>query len=76
MSSFAISFTVVVPDVLPRRFWWSLLPHCPSSSLLLAREGQVDVLHPPSMNGYQDSLPLPWDLWAFRIEPVKQTLDV
>ena len=38
MSSFAISFTVVVPDVLPPRFWWALLPHCPSSSLLLARE--------------------------------------
>ena len=70
MSSFAISFTVVVPDVLPRRFWWALLPHCPLSSLLLAREGQVGILHPPSKNGYQDSWPLPWDLWAFRIEPV------
>ena len=70
MSSFAISFTVVVPDVLPRRFWWALLPHCPSSSLLLAREGQVGVLHPPSKNGYQDSWPLPWGLWAFRIEPI------
>ena len=70
MSSFAISFTVVVPDVLPRRFWWALLPHCPSSRLLLAREGHVGVLHPPSKNGYQDPWPLPWDLWAFRIEPV------
>ena len=70
MSSFAISFIVVVPDVLPRRFWWALLPHCPSSSLLLAREGQVGVLHPPSKNGYKDSWPLPWDLWAFRIEPI------
>ena len=67
MSSFAISFTVVVPDVLPRRFWWALLPHCPSSSLLLAREGQVGVLHAPSKNGFQDSWPLSW---AFRIEPI------
>ena len=50
ISSFAISFTVVVPDVLSRRFRWALLPHCPSSSLLLAREGQVGVLHPPSNN--------------------------
>ena len=70
MSSFAISFTVVVSNVLPRRFWWALLPHCPSSSLLLGREGQVGVPHPLSKNGYQDPWPLPLDLWAFRIEPV------
>ena len=58
------------PGCYASSFWWALLPHCPSSSLLLARKGQVGVLHPPSKNGYQDSWPLPWDLWAFRIEPI------
>ena len=51
MSSFSVSFTIVVPDVWSRRFWWALLPHCPSSSLLLAPKGQVGVLHPPSKSG-------------------------
>ena len=67
MSPFPVSFTIVFP---PRRFWSALLPHCPSSSLLLAREGQVGVLHPPFNSGYQNSWPLPWDLWAFRIDPL------
>ena len=58
------------PGCYASSFLVALLPHCPSSSLLLARKGQVGVLHPPSNNGYQDSWPLPWDLWAFRIEPI------
>ena len=70
MSSFSVSFTIVVADVLPRRFWCSLLPHCPSSSLLLVRKGQMGVLHPTSKSAYQNSWPLPWDLWAFRIDPL------
>ena len=70
MSSFSVSFTIVVPDVWPRRFWWALLPHCPSSSLLLAPKGQEGVLHPPVTSCYQNSWPLPWDLWAFRIDPL------
>lgn len=70
LSSFRVSFTIVVPDVRPRRFWWALLPHYPPSSLLLAREGEVGILHPPSKSGYQDFWPLPWDLWAFRIDPM------
>ena len=69
-SCFRVSFTIVVPDVRPRRFWWALLPHCSPSSLVLAREGKVGVLHPPSKSGYRDFWPLPWDLWAFRIDPV------
>ena len=43
MSSFAISFSVVVPDVLPCRFWWALLPHCPSSSLPLCSRDSVAI---------------------------------
>ncbi len=70
MSSFRVSFTIVVPDVRPRRFWWALLPHCSTSALLLAPEGEVGVLFPPSKSGYQDSWHLPWDLWAFRIDPM------
>lgn len=69
MSSFPVSFTIVVPDDWPRPFWWALLPQCPSFSLLLARKGQVGVLNPPSKSGYQNSWPLPWDLWAFGIDP-------
>ena len=69
MSSSAVLFTLVVPYVWPRGFWWALLPHCRSSSLPLAPKDQVGVLHPPSTSDYQNSWPLPWDLWAFHIDP-------
>jgi len=64
-----VKFTMVVPDIQPRRFWWVLLPHRSPSSLLLARQGDVGALRRPSKSGYEDIWPLPWDLWAFRINP-------
>ena len=48
LSSFRVSFTIVVPDVRPRCFWWALLPHCsPSSLFLRVRARWVFCDHPP-----------------------------
>ena len=31
VSSFSVSFTIVVADVWPCRLWWAVLPHCHTS---------------------------------------------
>lgn len=68
LRSARLVFTLVVPDVQPRRFWWPLLPHDSHSGLCLGRRGDIGIIQPPSKSGYNRSWPLPWDLWAFRIE--------
>ena len=60
--------TLVVPDLRPRKFWWSLLR--PYESFLLAPKGTKGVVLPPSHAGFSTTWPLPWDLWVFRIIPV------
>ena len=56
--SVRVPFTIVVPDVQPRRFWWPLLPYSSPSSLLLSRKGEVGALRPPSKSRFQDFWPL------------------
>ena len=68
LPSARLTFTLVVPDVQPRRFWWPLLPHKSSSSLRLGLKGEKGIIRFPSKNGYVESSTLPWDLWAFRVE--------
>ena len=41
-------YTLVVPDVIPRRFWWPLLLSACSSSSLLASKGASGILLTPS----------------------------
>lgn len=60
-------FTIVVPDVCPRRFWWPLLVSSCSSTCLLAGKGSTEALLTPSKEGFASGWPIPWDLWAFRI---------
>jgi len=62
-----LSYTLVIPDVVPRRFWWPLLLSACSSSWMLAAKGTTGVLLTPSKDGFSDSRPIPWDLWVFRI---------
>ena len=67
MRSLQLSYTIVVPDVCPRHFWWPLLTSTCSSRYLLAVAGSVGALLTPSKHGFSNNWPIPWDLWVFRI---------
>ena len=61
------AFTVVVPDIRPRPFWWATLQALVVDRLLLGSKGSPSVLlfpsrHPPEWF----PRPLQWDPWAFR----------
>ena len=68
LSSQAISCTLVVPDVCPRKFWWPLLRQ--HDSFILAVKGSRGIVLPPTTSGFSFTWPLPWDLWAFRFTHV------
>ena len=63
------SFTIVVPDLYPRRFWWPIVSRAAHSSFQLGRKGNPSTLLFPSRSSQEtwEARPLPWDLWAFRI---------
>lgn len=67
LNSLQLPYTMVIPDVRPRCFWWPLLISACSSSHLLATRGTTGALLVPSKNGFSDEWPIPWDLWVFRI---------
>ena len=61
------AFTLVVPDLRPRRFWWALLRAVAVDHLLLGKRGDRTVLLFPSRSALAWSLRnLQWDLWAYR----------
>ncbi|KAK3738628.1 hypothetical protein QZH41_009488 [Actinostola sp. cb2023] len=62
-------FSMVVPDLSPRRYWWPLLTRSASSCFKLGVKGDPRVLLFPSKasNVCWEPRPLPWDLWVFRI---------
>ena len=62
------SFSIVVPDLTPRRYWWPLLQGRCSAAFLLNKKGISGVLLFPdrSVLGF-GTRPLQWDLWVFRI---------
>lgn len=68
LRSIGVPFTIVVPDVLPRRSWWSILRTASPSSILLAYKNQSGPLLVPSKKGFTSNWPLPWDLWVFRFD--------
>ncbi|CAH3174663.1 unnamed protein product [Porites lobata] len=51
LNSLKLPYTLVVPDVIPRRFWWPLLLSACSSSSLLASKGASGVILTPSRDG-------------------------
>ena len=67
LNGLRLPYTLVVPDLCPRRFWWPLLVTTCSSQHMLAAKGSTGALLTPSKNGLTDRLPIPWDLWIFRI---------
>ena len=61
------AFTLVVPDLRPRRFWWALLRAVAVDRLLIGKKGDGTVLLFPSRSAPVWSLrTLQWDLWAYR----------
>ena len=48
LNSLKLPYTLVVPDVIPHRFWWPLLLSACSSSSLLASKGASGILLTPS----------------------------
>ena len=65
---FRRAFTLVVPDLCPRHFWWALLPAVAVDRLLLGRRGDETVLLFPSRSVLAWSLHnLWWDLWAYAV---------
>ena len=64
---FEDAFTLVAPDLQPRRFWWALLQAFAVDQRLLGRKGSPSVLLFPCPSSRKwVQRPLPWDLWAFR----------
>ena len=61
------AFTLIVPNILPRPFWWATLQAFSVDRLLLGKKGSSLVLLFPSQHS-QEWLPryLQWDLWTFR----------
>ena len=47
LRSLQLSYTIVIPDVCPRRFWWPLLTSTCSARHLLAFTGTVGASRPP-----------------------------
>jgi hypothetical protein len=62
-----IAFTVIVPDLRPRRYWWAILQSISVDRHRLGLRGSVRTLLFPSRRspGFYPK-PLQWDLWAFR----------
>lgn len=63
------TFTIVVPDLHPRKYWWPILRNGSFSSLQLGKKGDLNVLFFPSKSHSSNwvTRPLQWDLWAFKM---------
>ena len=61
-----ISYSIVVPDLSPRRYWWPLLSGSASASFCLSNKGDTSTLRFPSPDGFTPR-PLLLDLWVFRV---------
>lgn len=72
MESQPCPFTIIVPDLCPKLFWWPILQHRASSSFKLGYKGQKGILLFPdsTLSGSFNSRALQWDFWVFRIPPV------
>ena len=62
------AFSLVIPDVCPRQYWWPLLRHRSTASICLGVKGQTDILlfPAPTPSGFTPR-PLQWDLWALGV---------
>ena len=64
-------YTIVVPDLRPKKYWWPLVVSSCIGSFNLGSEGDCSILlFPTCSSSSMEARPLQWDLWAFRICPV------
>ena len=61
-------FTLIAPDVSPRKYWWPLLQHQATVAFKLGQKGDNSILLFPAKTGHSpwESRPLQWDLRVFR----------
>lgn len=64
------NFTIVLPNMFPRRFWWPLVNGHAQDKVRLGEKAQSEVLLFPTRAGPFAYRPLDWDLWAFRVQVV------
>ena len=60
--------TIVVPDIIPRPYWWPVLCRHATARHLLAEKGNHEaLLWPSKRHGFHQPsrVPLPWNLWVF-----------
>ena len=69
LESQSCTFTIIVHDISPRKYWWPLVFRRASCAYKLASKGNNNVLLFPTKLGSSPWAPRPlqWDLWAFRI---------
>ena len=67
LASQPCTFTIIVPDLFPRRYWWPVVTGHAVDSIHLGSLGDHGVLLFPSSDGQFCSRPLDWDIWAFRV---------
>ena len=69
LSSQGCSFSIVVPDLHPRKFWWPLVERSASSAFKLGSKGDPSILLFPAGSGPSvwSPRPLQWDIWVFKI---------
>jgi len=63
------AFSIVVPDICPRKYWWPILDRAAMASFMLGHKGDTSVLLFPCKSGPAswEPRPLLWDLWVFRV---------
>ena len=66
--TFKMQLTLVSPDVSPKKYWWPLLISSSVDSILIGRKGQPGIIwFPPDKKQDWHTRPLPWNLYAFRL---------
>ena len=63
----SFSFTIVVPKLAPLPYWWPLIQARACHFVILDCKTDHDILLFPSPHHVFSTRPLPWDLYAFRI---------
>ena len=60
------AFTLIVPDIRPRPFWWATIQAFSVDRFLLGKKVSGSILLFPSQHSLEWlARPLQWDLWAF-----------
>ena len=68
LRSLQLSYTIVIPDVCPRRFWWPLFTSTCSLGATPVSLCRNRWSSPYALQKWVfKPLAIPWDLWVFRI---------